>query len=316
MATGSDTLVVAPSGSELAAQCEALLETHSLRAKPLIVTLFGDSIRPEGGGIWLSALIRMAAPFGLSERVVRTAVFRLRREGWLSARREGRRSFYALTSDAERQFETAEGRIYTVPRNAWDGRWSLLILDPAIDAAARESLVRELRWAGFAPFASNILAYPARSAEMPAAVIEESGIGQRLLRLDCETLPGVDPDSVRRVIERNWELDDVRAGYEAFLHRYEPILETLAASPQHPPEDAFNIRTLLIDDYRRILLKDPALPLPLLPEGWPGQPAAMLARNIYRIIGGVAQEHVRSLLKREEMSTQTSHRFYTRFGGL
>jgi len=313
MATGSKTLVFAPARAGLSSATARLLETHPLRAKPLIVTLFGDSILPEGGGIWLSTLIRLAAPFDLSERVVRTAVFRLRREGWLTARRVGRRSFYSLTTDARRQFATAESRIYTIPPNAWDGAWSLVILDPAIGNREREHLIRELRWAGFAPFATNILAYPARAPKMLASVIEQTGLGDKLLRLEAETLPGIAPDSVRHIIERNWQLSEVRDGYEAFIERFSPILDALAASSHPTGKNAFRLRTLLIDDYRRILLKDPALPLPLLPAGWPGQPAARLARDIYRILADSAQEHVRALLAEDGMNTQTSQQFFTRF---
>lgn len=299
-----------------AGEADRLLAEIDLRAKPLIVTIFGDSIRPEGGGVWLSTLIRLAAPFGLSERVVRTAVFRLRREGWLSARRVGRRSFYTLTADARRQFETAENRIYAIPPDTWDGTWSLVILDPGINADEREHLIRELRWAGFAPFASNVLAYPARSPEIPAAVIEETGLADRVLRLEGGTLPGVSPESVRRIIERNWQLDEVRDGYDTFIKRFSPSLDVLTASSKVTGEDAFRIRTLLIDDYRRILLKDPALPLPLLPESWPRRAAAMLARDIYRDVGDRAQAYVRNLLAQDGVSTETTAPFFARFGGL
>ena len=34
----------------------------------------------------LGSLIRLAAPFGLTERLVRTSVARLARDGWLAAR--------------------------------------------------------------------------------------------------------------------------------------------------------------------------------------------------------------------------------------
>lgn len=294
----------------------ALLDSAALRAKPLIVTLFGDSIQPQGGGAWLSSIIRLAEPFGLSERVVRTAVFRLRRDGWLTSRRYGRRSFYQLTPSAKRQFETAESRIYAVPQDAWDNSWSLAILDPAMAAADRERLTRELGWAGFAPFASNVFAYPAKNADMLERGLEETGLREQVLCLNAETLPGVAAASVRRIIERNWQLDDVRTGYERFLERFSPVLEHLTASPHHDGEEAFIVRTLLIGEYRRILLKDPALPLPLLPENWPGQSAAVLTRNIYRIIAGVAQEHVRARLAEDGLETETDPGFYARFGGL
>jgi phenylacetic acid degradation operon negative regulatory protein len=41
----------------------------------------------------LEALIDLLAPLGINERLVRTSVFRLAREGWLKAKPIGRRAF-------------------------------------------------------------------------------------------------------------------------------------------------------------------------------------------------------------------------------
>ena len=59
------------------------------RAKSLIMTVWGDAIAPHGGTVWLGSLIRLLAPLGLNERLVRTGVLRLVRDGWLAARPTG-----------------------------------------------------------------------------------------------------------------------------------------------------------------------------------------------------------------------------------
>src|SRR4029453_14301246 len=55
---------------------------HPPRAKSLVVTVWGDAIAPHGGAVWLSGLIKLLAPLGLNERLVRTSVYRLAQEGW------------------------------------------------------------------------------------------------------------------------------------------------------------------------------------------------------------------------------------------
>src|SRR5436190_23438298 len=101
------------------------------KAKSLVVTLWGDSIVPHGGAVWLSDLIGLLAPFGINERLVRTSVYRLTREGWLSSRQDGRRSRYRLTRHGERLFEHAYRRIYAPPAtDAWAGEWHLVIVPP------------------------------------------------------------------------------------------------------------------------------------------------------------------------------------------
>src|ERR1700749_4300758 len=78
-----------------------------LRGGSLLVTLFGDSIAPRGGVVTLGSLIKLAAPFGLTERLVRTSVARLAQDDWLVARRDGRRSEYRLTARGEKRFAEA-----------------------------------------------------------------------------------------------------------------------------------------------------------------------------------------------------------------
>src|SRR5580704_2898297 len=99
------------------------------RAGSLIVTIFGDSIMPRGGTIALSGLIRLAVPFGLNERLVRTATARLAQEG-------------------RERFADATMRIYGGPSADWTGRWTLVVL-PAMRAADRQRLRKELVWRGF-----------------------------------------------------------------------------------------------------------------------------------------------------------------------
>src|SRR6266446_10097790 len=111
-----------------------------LRGGALLITVFGDSIAPRGGAVTLGSLIRLAAPFGLTERLVRTAVARLARDGWLAAQRSGRRSEYRLTRGGGERFAEATQRIYGESPRDWDGRWTLAV---APVGRARRAQMRE-----------------------------------------------------------------------------------------------------------------------------------------------------------------------------
>src|SRR5579862_6368974 len=67
------------------------------RPTSLIFTLYGDMVHrlPGSGSLWIGELVRLMAPFGVSEAAVRQSVSRMSRQGWLVARREGNRAFYA-----------------------------------------------------------------------------------------------------------------------------------------------------------------------------------------------------------------------------
>ncbi|HKW81936.1 MAG TPA: phenylacetic acid degradation operon negative regulatory protein PaaX, partial [Casimicrobiaceae bacterium] len=130
------------------------------RAKSLVVTVWGDALAPHGGSVWLSGLIRLLEPLGINERLVRTSVYRLARDGWLSARQRGRRSVYRLTAQGRRRFEHAYRRIYAPPER-WDGGWDLIVARPGLGTLPRARLRRELGWEGFAALSGGVYARPA-----------------------------------------------------------------------------------------------------------------------------------------------------------
>src|SRR5437588_659018 len=81
------------------------------RARSLIVTIWGDALAPHGGEVWLAGLIGLVAPLGLNDRLVRTSVFRLARDGWLASQSRGRQSRYRLTNAGRLRFASAYRRI-------------------------------------------------------------------------------------------------------------------------------------------------------------------------------------------------------------
>ena len=90
-----------------------------MRAGSLIITVFGDAVLPRGGTVWIGSLIKVLADFGVSERLVRTSVYRLIKDDWLTVDQQGRRSYYSLSPEGERRFDQATTRIYGEPRQSW-----------------------------------------------------------------------------------------------------------------------------------------------------------------------------------------------------
>src|SRR5450432_1508364 len=127
-----------------------------LRGGSLLVTSFGDSIMPRGGAVTLGSLIVLAAPFGLSERLVRTAAARLAKDRWLEGRRAGKLSEYHLSNDGRERFAEATKRIYSEPVSVWSGRWTVIVLPPPMRAAERKELKEELVWRGFGELSTNV----------------------------------------------------------------------------------------------------------------------------------------------------------------
>ncbi|RZA32112.1 MAG: phenylacetic acid degradation operon negative regulatory protein PaaX [Lysobacteraceae bacterium] len=291
------------------------LTTDPPRHKSLVMTLCGDAIAPHGGAFWLGSMIELLAPLGVSDRLVRTSVFRLVQEGWLVASREGRRSRYALEPKALPRLARANRRIYSPPGLHWDGRWSFVLAPTnSIDGELRTLLRKELEWEGFTMLATGVMAHPAPERDTLREILARSGAQGKVFVCDAAELPGVGSRPLPELVGDAWDLSSVAASYRQFIDSFTPVLDTTA---DIGPQDAFAIRSLLIHAYRRVQLHDPMLPLELLPDPWPGSDAYELARRIYLLTYAQAEEHVMAMLRREDEATPPADGdFYGRFGGL
>lgn len=295
-----------------------LLDRLKPRGKSLIVTVFGDAILPHGGGTWLGDLIKLLGPLGLAERMVRTSVFRLAQDGLLTATPFGRRSFYALTTTGARQFHAASRRIYAVRDATWDGTWTQVWLSDEISGDALGTLRRELGWLGFTVLARNLMAFAGAEHEAAETVIDGLGLTSFASVLTAREVSGHKTSvKARALVDQTWPLDDIGAGHQSFIAAFQPVHAALISGELAHSGEYFALRTLLVHDYRRVVLRDPMLPADLLPEQWPGLRAAALARAIYRIIAEPAQRHVMANL--EDLNGPfgpPSPGFDARFGGL
>jgi len=286
----------------------------TLRAGSLITTVFGDSIAPRGGTVWLGSLINTMADFGISERLVRTSVFRLARDGWLRSQQIGRRSYYSLTADGREQFEQATNRIYGQPVDHWDGKWCLLLLS-GLDTPTKEIVRQECGWLGFGPLSANILAHPSPEIAELDVTTRRLGVADSLIVMRGQTVRG---EAAMRELARNcWNLDDIDARYADFVQRFRPVYKALSGKQAMTDRSAFLIRTLLIQEYRKALLRDPWLPANLLPADWHGGAAYQLCRNLYQDVHAQADAHLDTMMMTADGPLPPPSRsFLRRFGGL
>lgn len=300
-----------------------------LRGGSLLITIFGDAIAPRGGVITLGSLIRLAQPFGLTERLVRTSVARLAAEGWLVARREGRQSEYRLTATGEQRFAEATRRIYGEGPRSWEGRWTLLFL-PA--RRQRRDLREELRWLGFGQLGPGLFAHPGCTLAQARGWIQELQEAADALLLQSS---GESVAADKEIVALGWNLGELSRRYRRFVETFAPVERALGASAAVdvvgtraaavgavasgavPDESAFVVRTLLIHEYRKIHLRDPLLPPALLPGDWIGAAAYELCRRLYPAVF----ERSESYLTRNASSLQQplpapEPSVYERFGGM
>ena len=296
-----------------------------IRGGSLLITIFGDSIAPRGGTITLGSLITLALPFGLTERLVRTSVARLAGDGWVLARRDGRRSEYRITPTGLFRFAEATRRIYGAIPDSWDGQWTLLILTPT-SGGRRQDVRDQLRWLGFGQITPGVFAHPNWSLEEAREGLKGvDGAAEGLLLKSSSE--GSETD--RRLVAAGWDLGELTRRYRRFLEAFTPVADAIgpmaesvgptaeAVEPAATDEAAFIIRTLLIHEYRKIHLQDPLLPPALLPVNWVGAAAYDLSKHLYSAVFPAAERYLSNTASTttEPLPTADSSA-YARFGGL
>jgi phenylacetic acid degradation operon negative regulatory protein len=298
--------------------CRRLVKSFSsrptLRSGSLITTVFGDAIAPRGGNVWLGSLITVMADFSLSERLVRTSVFRLTKDGWLQPEQIGRRSFYSLSADGRERFEEATHRIYSVPAASWDGRWCLLLLS-GLDTAGKERARKEFSWLGFGQLSANVLAHPAPDLADVDSVSRRIGVAGGLVVLEGQTIRN--DAGMRQLAQNGWNLAGLNARYEYFVRLFRPVMTAIGGAGEIDEKQAFIVRTLLIQEYRKVLLRDPLLPQEMLPAGWKGTAAYHLCRNLYLATHREADRYLGRVMETTDGPLPPpGEAFWTRFGGL
>ncbi len=251
--------------AELDRLIERLHERGRVRVWSLVVTVFGDAIVPRGGQVSLQVLQSLMERLAIEPGALRTALSRLASDGWVLRQKDGRNSFYRLAPEGRHAFDEATQRIYAVSPPKWDGRWTVAIRPGGGDDAADE-----LASAGFAHQGSGVWLRAETEASVPLKPPPESML---VIEGNSAELP---PN-----VSALWDTRDTAKAFAEFRSAFDPLARALQSGGALEPMDALAARTLLIHDWRRIILRAPKLPAELQPSDWPGGEARNLAKRIY-----------------------------------
>lgn len=291
----------------------------SFQAKSIVSTIFGDAILPHGGKVWLENLTTLVEPLGINSRLVRTALFRLADEEWVFSTKAGRKSYYQLTDKGLDQTALAEQLIYHYRQPDWDGSWTFVFLViKSIDADARNALEEQLKWMGFGMISRHVWAHPDASLNILEDRIKKLGVASQVVCMRAKNIykaeSGLTLDDAQ-LANLCSPYSEVEKKYQGFVEAFQPLHDQLdQVIDAIEPAQLFALRTLLIDEFRRIVLRDPHLPSQLLPDNWVGDTARLLCRNIYKKIYNSCNQYFAEVcLQNSEFKIELNKEFETRF---
>jgi len=264
------------------------MQDGNISSTALVFTFFCDVVTQHDGEIWLGSIIQALTPLSISERLTRTAAFRLQQDGWLQSRKQGRRSYYQLTQTGQNYYERAANRIYAGKQPYWDGHWTLLFTS-MVPEKKRDALRRGLLWQGYGRIASNVYALPRNQRPALDQLLSELGVGDNIVAMQAQA---DDVEALRKLVLSHWKLDELRQQYRAFNGHYKKALKVLNGKQPATAHSMFLLRILLIHEYRKILLSDPDLPSAMLPADWDAYTARSLTGDIYHLLAGPSAEWV------------------------
>jgi phenylacetic acid degradation operon negative regulatory protein len=285
----------------------------------IIIALFGDSIVPHGGIVRLGSVVTMAKSLGISESAARSAVARLANDGVLESAQVGRRSDYRLPH-TEHSLTSSFYRIYLPQHDEWNGQFEFVLLhqnrfSPATLLEASESLCCD----GFYKVSDVVFVRP---------VINHSPLTTPLKLLSpsfssafsCfygDISPNASGGTVYGLLESILDFSMLDASYADFVTCHEPLLEELWNNRNITPEEAFIVRTYLIYDYQRIVMKAPLLPANLKPPSPAIVKGKYVVRELYDLLVEKSEAYLGTVLETSDGRYPPLERaFFERFDGL
>lgn len=276
-------------------------QAPALRSQQLILTIYGLYAREEGSSLPVAGLVHLLGDLGVDAPGVRSSVSRLKHREILQSTREHGNAAYSISPDGMQLFIDGDARIYAPVRARAEDPWLLAVFSVPEDHRNKRHLLRTaLTRLGFGSVTSGVWIAPITVREQTEHQISRLHLDEYVRFFSADSLS---LESGAALVAEWWDVDSLSALYLDFIDRYAPLREKWAervgidADPS-AARDAFVDYVPMFTQWRRLPYLDPGLPLEFLPKNWSGQVAEQLVAELAELIGPLAREHARSIIRR------------------
>lgn len=295
-----------------------LISALKIVPRTLLGSIYGDMLFPYHRPIWLGSIVGLAEPFDIPEFLSRTTALRMAKMGLFDVIRIGRLSYYSASEGYFRGAIDLFNRVYNPPEDQWSGGW-LLMLTGSSDLSNKDyaALRRALLWRGVGQIAPHVFMSPNTQIGALTQLVRENGLTGKVQLLEAVPREPASLALMKTIVANAWDIDGVERGYEKLLANFRPIWTHLDRLTDVDPRQAYMVRTLLINEHRRLVLRDPRLPKAFLPIVWAGNLAFSLTSNIYQKALSPSEAYLRSIVRTPDGPLPaTPGEILNRFGGL
>ena len=259
-------------------------------SRTVLVSFLGSIVRKMGNWMPIAGTVALLAESGLDTSSVRTAVFRLKKRGWLESETRAGMRGYRLTPTALDALAVGDEVIWHArqPADLGDG-WCLVNFSvPESARAMRHQLTAHLASLGFGNIGSAVWIAPARM--LPAA---QRAFAELDLTRYCAVFVGdyVAGQELTTMVRNGWDLDGIDQRYREFIQDHRKEADHLAAAEVIGGQQAFVTYLSVIDRWRKLPFRDPGLPSEVLTEDWSGPAAVHLFERMVTMLEGRALAH-------------------------
>lgn len=260
------------------------------QSRSTVVTFLGAVVRPLGGWMPIAGAVDLLGEVGIDGPRVRTAVFRLKKNGWLaSASQHGARG-YALTGEADATLAAGDEVIWHArrPADLADG-WCIVHFSiPESMRAKRHQLRAHLSHLGFGNAGTALWIAPARMRQAAERAIAELDLtAYAAIFVGCYH----GPQDLTELLYGAWDLAEIDQGYRDFIADYAPREDELVALRRR---EAFAAYLQLVDAWRKLPFRDPGLPREVLDAQWSAPEATALFERLVGKLEKPALKHART----------------------
>lgn len=277
----------AEDGESISAVADLADQGTTRAPRTLVVSFLGAVVRRMGNWLPIGGAIELLDAVDLDPQTVRTAVFRLKKRGWLTPEARSGVRGYALTPHALEVLAQGDEIIWHARQSAsLDDGWCIVNFSvPESMRSRRQQLRSHLTTLGFGNTGTATWIAPARM--LPAA---ERAIAELELTDYSAVFVGshVAGQDLRTLLAESWDLDGINGRYREFVASHAAIEKSLAGSALITPAYAFATYLRVVDAWRRLPFRDPGLPRDLLPEDWAGPRATALFEHLVAALEGRA----------------------------